>query len=158
MPEAHALERVPWHLFITLTFVRPPKTRSISLPRVFKWLRLVARAFRVYFPSLFWVLRYELGPKGGNGHYHLLIAGVPQTLLSEALCRSLESAWRSCGGGRSEVTLYDPARDGVGYVLKLPPVSVASGALPGGNLGIGGDDCEPMLSKALLHRLKHGQI
>lgn len=158
MPEAYALRRVPWQLFVTLTFVRPPKTRSGSLTRVFAWLRDISNMVGTYFPGSWWVLRFELGRKGGHGHYHLLIAGIPQALLSVRLCRSLESAWRTCGGGLSEVTLYDPARDGVGYVLKLPAPLGASGADGAVGAGIGGDDCEPMLSKALIEAFKRGRI
>jgi hypothetical protein len=158
MPEAHALRRVVWQLFVTLTFIRPPKTRARSLPRLFRWLRTLADSCGNYFPALLWVARFEVGPTGGHGHYHLLIAGIPQALLSDRLCRSLESAWRTCGGGLSEVTLYNPARDGVGYVLKLPARLGAWGADNAADPGTGGDDCEPMLSKALLHALKRGRV
>jgi hypothetical protein len=158
MPEAYSLRRVPWQLFVTLTFQKPPKTRSNSLPRVFKWLRKVSRTAAVYFPQAWWALRFEFGSKGGHGHYHILIAGIPQTLLCENLCRTLEDTWRACGGGLSEITLYDPARDGVGYVLKLPAMSGAQGAIGTGASGMVGDDCEPMLSRALLHALSNGRI
>lgn len=158
MPEAHALGRIAWQLFVTLTFVRAPKTRSQSLPRLFRWLRDVADMCGSYFPSLLWVARFEVGPTGGHGHYHVLFAGIPQALLSDRLCRSLESAWRTCGGGLSEVTLYDPARDGVGYVLKLSAWRGASGAYAAAGTGIGGDDCEPMLSNALIEAFKRGRI
>jgi hypothetical protein len=158
MPEAHALRRVAWQLFVTLTFVRPPKTRARSLPRLFRWLRTLAGICGSYFPALLWVARFEVGPTGGHRHYHLLIAGIPQALLSDRLCRSLESAWRTCGGGLSEVTLYNPARDGVGYVLKLPAPLGASGVHSALSTGIGGDDCEPMLSKALIQGFKRGRI
>ena len=158
MPEAHALGRIAWQLFVTLTFVRAPKTRSQSLPRLFRWLRDVADMCGSYFPSLLWVARFEVGPTGGHGHYHVLFAGIPQALLCDSLCRSLESEWMRCGGGLSEVTLYDPARDGVGYVLKLSAPSCALGVDRALAAGIGGDDCEPMLSKALVKGFKRVRI
>jgi|SRR3977135_1046927 len=157
-PEAHALKRVPWQLFVTLTLIRPPKTRSASLPRVFAWLRTVSCIAGVYFPKAWWVLRFEFGSRGGQGHYHLLIAGIPRALLSDDLCQTLEKAWRTCGGGLSEVALYNPARDGVGYVLKLPATSDAQSAGVANASGIRGDDCEPMLSKALIEAFKRGRI
>lgn len=158
MPEAYALKRVAWQLFVTLTFRDPPKSRSSSLPRVFRWLRYLADHCGIYFPALLWVVRFEVGSTGGQGHYHLLIAGIAQALLTDHFRSSLTSEWRACGGGLAEVMLYDPARNGVEYVLKLPSVSAASGALTGRHPGTGGDDCEPMLSKALLQALRRGLV
>jgi hypothetical protein len=120
-------------------------------------LRDVADICSTYFPALLWVARFEVGPTGGHGHYHILIAGITQASLDNCFCRSLESAWRSCGGGLSQVTLYDPARDGVGYVLK-PARLGASGADNVVGAGTGGDDCEPMLSKALVQAFKRSRI
>jgi hypothetical protein len=158
LPEANALRRFHWQLFVTLTFAKRPTVRAASLPLVFAWLRDSARIARIYFPCLMWVLRFEVGPRGGNGHYHLCVAGIPRTSLCPQLCRSLESAWRTCGGGLSEVTLYDPARDGVGYILKLPSLSQETRLWRESSLGPGGTDCEPMLSASLLEAIKRGRM
>jgi hypothetical protein len=158
MPEAYRLRSFNWQLFVTLTFRKPPANRGSSLPRIFAWLRSVARAGGIHFKRLVWVMRFEIGPRGDNGHYHLCLAGIPQASLCWQLCRSLESLWRTCGGGLSEVALYDPARDGVGYVLKLPPVSQGLGLWSASNSGIGGDDCEPMLSTSLMEAVRRGRM
>jgi hypothetical protein len=120
MPEAYRLRMFYWQLFVTLTFHKPPKTRASSLGLVFAWLRDVVRAERIHFRRLMWVLRFEIGLKGGRGHYHLCLAGLPGASLCGELCRSLESVWRAHSKGMAQVALYDPARDGVGYILKLP--------------------------------------
>jgi hypothetical protein len=157
MAEAYRLTRFHWQLFVTLTFRKPPTTRADSLPQVFAWLRNVARAERIHFRRLMWVSRFEIGPRGGSGHYHLCLAGIPRASLDRQLCRSLESAWWTLCGGLSEVALYNPGRDGVGYILKLP-------LLQGPRLwresssGAGGNDCEPMLSASLLEAIKRGRM
>lgn len=145
MPEAYRLRFFCWQLFVTLTFLKPPTSRATSLPLVFVWLRYVARAERIHFRRLIWVLRFEFGSRGGRGHYHLCLAGIPPASLCQELCRILESAWEVRSNALAEVALYDPRRDGVGYVLKLPnrfPTSFGSG----NSSGMSGDDCEPMLS------------
>ncbi len=114
MPEAYALRKFYWQLFVTLTFIRPPRSRPASLPPVRRWLRVVARMASVHFERLIWVVRFEVGKRGDCGHYHLCLAGIPRALLCIHFCRELESAWRTCGGGLSQVALYDQARDGLG--------------------------------------------
>lgn len=158
MPEAYALRRFYWQLFVTLTFARPPKARAHCLPLVFAWLRDAARAERVYWKQLLWVLRFEVGPRGGRGHFHLCLAGMPRASLSEDLCRLLESAWRTLGGGLAEVALYDQARDGVGYILKLPHSVQGSSLRPTSSSGVGGNDCEPMLSDSLIQAMTRGRM
>ena len=157
-PEAYALRHFYWQLFATLTFVEPPTTRAASLPLVFAWLRDVARAGRIHFKRLMWVLRFEIGTKGDRGHYHLCLAGVPRALLSQHLCRSLESAWRARGGGLSEVTLYDQARDGLSYVLKLRLMVEGVKVTRTGSFRISNDDCEPMLSVSLIEAVRRGRM
>jgi hypothetical protein len=158
LPEAYALRRFYWQLFATLTFAKPPTTRAASLPVVFASLRDIARITRIYFPRLMWVLRFEVGPRGGNGHYHLCLAGIPRASLDRQLCRALGSTWRTRGGGFSEVALYDPARDGVGYILKLPPLSQGTRLWRESRSEPGGNDCDPMLSASLLEAIKRGRM
>lgn len=158
MPEAFRLLRFHWQLFVTLTFVKPPTTRTGSLPLVFAWLRTVAQVERIHFKRLLWVLRFEFGPRGGRGHYHLCLAGIPRASLCWDLCRSLEAAWQTRGGGLAEVALYEHARDGVGYVLKLPHPLQGSFLGAASSSGPDGNDCAPMLSASLLEAIKRGRM
>jgi hypothetical protein len=157
-PEAYALRRFYWQLFVTLTFGSPPQSRAHSLPKVFSWLRETAALARIHFHGLFWVLRYEYGSCRRNGHYHLCLAGLPPALLTRQLCRLLESKWWTVVGGLSEVTLYDHTRDGVGYVLKLPSESRTYHPRNGSVLGSDGEDCEPMLSASLIEGVRRGRM
>ncbi len=157
-PEAYALRRFHWQLFATLTFVRPPRSRAHSLPKVFSWLRETAALARIHFRRLFWVLRYEYGSCKRNGHYHLLLAGLPPALPDRRLCRVLESKWWTIAHGVSEVTLYAHNRDGVGYVLKLPPESRTNHPRNGGLFRSDGEDCEPMLSASLIEGMRRGRM
>lgn len=157
LPEAYSLRRFYWQLFATLTFVEPPTTRAASLPQVFAWMRDVARAGRIHFRRLMWILRFEFGPRGDRGHYHLCIAGMPQGLLDRSLCDSLQASWWTRGGGLSEVALYDQGRDGLGYVLKLQSMLQGSPLGPSSSSRIN-DDCEPMLSVSLIEAVRRGRM
>lgn len=156
MPEAYCLRRFYWQLFATLTFLKPGTTRASSLPLVFVWLRYTAQAEGIHFRRLIWVLRFEFGPRGGRGHYHLCLAGLPPASMCQRLCRTLESAWQIRSNALAEVTLYDQARDGLGYILKLPHFKHAS--LRRNSLGSDGDDCEPMLSASLIQAVRRGRM
>jgi len=153
MPEAYRLRLLHWQLFCTLTFRNPPRNRSFSLPIVFVWLRNVAKVTEIHFKRLIWVLRFEVGPRGGRGHYHLCLAGIPSASLGRELCLQLESVWKTQSGGLAEVALYDQARGGLDYILKLP-----YHLLRNGSSGTGPDDCEPMLSNSLLKMIRRSRM
>jgi hypothetical protein len=158
MSEAHVLRRFYWQLFVTLTFVKPPTTRASSLPQVFTWIRDVARSSDVHFKRLMWVLRFEFGSVAGRAHYHLCLAGIPPASLGQRFCQSLESGWRTRGGGLAEVALYNQERDGVGYILKLPHFFKGSSSEPARSSEVSGDDCEPMLSDSLIQAMTRGRM
>ena len=158
LPEAYALRRFHWQLFVTLTFRKPPPAKALRISLVFSWLRDTAALGHIHFRRLFWVFRFESGPKGSHGHYHLCLAGLPPALLARPLCRVLESKWWTVTGGLSEVTLYDHTRDGVGYVLKLQPESRTYHLRKGGVLRSDGEDCEPMLSASLIEGVRRGRM
>ena len=158
MPEAYALRRFNWQLFVTLTFRKPPGLKVRCISRVFAWLREAAALGRIHFRRLFWVLRFESGPKGSHRHCHLLLAGLPPALLDRQLCRVLESNWWTIAHGLSEVTLYAHKRDGVGYVLKLPPESRTNHPRNGDIFRSDGEDCEPMLSASLIEGVRRGRM
>ena len=157
MPEAYRIRRLHWQLFATLT-LRKPLCRRCSLPLVFSWLRALSKMHQMQFGRLLWILRLEYGAKAGLPHYHLCIAGIPWASLDDRLCRPLESGWRTCGGGLSQVRLYDPARDGVGYILKVPYIPQDLLLCGESTSGIGGTDCEPMLSDSLIQAVKRGRM
>jgi hypothetical protein len=83
---------------------------------------------------------------------------MPRALLGGDLCRSLESAWQTYGGGLAEVALYDPDRDGSGYILKLPHCFQGSSLGPANSSGISGDDCEPTLSDSFIQAVTRGRM
>ena len=157
MPEVYRLRLFHWQLFATLTFRYSPDSRAMSLPLVFVWLRKVATASQIHFKRLLWVLRFETGPRSGRGHYHICLAGIPLASLCQYLCLSLESVWQACGGGLAKVTFYNRARDGVGYILKLPQVSQEH-LLRKNCSRTSGDDCEPMLSASLLDAVRRSPM
>jgi hypothetical protein len=158
MPEAYILRQFHWGLFTTLTFRKGLPSPTAFLPLVFAWLRETAGVAHIHFKRLMWVLRFEVGPMASRGHYHVCLAGIPRASLDRQLCRSLEYAWWTRGGGLSEVALYDPARDGVGYILKLPPMSQGTRLWRESSLGTGGNDCEPMLSDSLIETMRRGPM
>jgi hypothetical protein len=156
MPEEFALRKMRWQLFATVTFrfaqASDEKRKSI----IFAWLRDMACLSHVHFKyRLIWVARYEIG-KGNRGHYHACVAGLPSTFVRCECCRACELLWRNRTGGFAEVTTYDPARDGVGYVLKIP--RCPNDAESGGWLQDDEGNYLPMLSASLLESVRRGPM
>jgi hypothetical protein len=144
MPEAFALRKFTWQFFGTLTFRSMSERMSKRKGLLFAWLRDIADSDGVRFGHLLWIARYEFGPTN-NGHYHLCIAGLPPRVVSRKHCQIYEESWYR-RAGFAQVALYDPARDGVGYVLKLPAREEKR------------SDCPPMLSESLFDTLRRGPM
>ena len=150
-PEAYALRKIAWQFFVTLTFAGRVPGSKIRISLVFAWLRDVARCTgSLHFLDLLWVFRYEIG-KGGRGHFHLCIAGMPARAIGPDHRYAYESLWSTRTRGLAAVAAYDPARDGVGYMLKTPPRAIQNRAVA---LSSGRDAGEPTLSKSVLALLR----
>ena len=80
-------------------------------------LRASARACQVRFENLLWFLAPEIG-ESGSPHLHFLLGALPQSAVTLATCRLLAALWRIKGGGISKIQIYDPGKDGIGYVSK----------------------------------------
>ena len=147
-PEAYALRKLRWQLFATLTFAPAIPSARTRTSLVFAWLRDVSGYPRFFhFKDLLWVFRYECG-RGGRGHFHLCIAGLPARAIESNSREALSAMWTARTRGLADVAEYDPARDGVGYMLKIAPRRINERA---GVLSRGWDDrCEPTLSVSVL--------
>lgn len=118
-PEAYALRQLFWQLFVTLTFSPRAGLRGPYQDLVHAWLDDIVRSQAgLHFSKLLWVSRFEVG-RGGQYHFHLIISGLPAR-ATEVLSRdSFVTMWHNRTRGRAEVAVYDPTRDGVGYMLKI---------------------------------------
>jgi len=114
-PEVEAAGRIEWQFFATLTFRGQVPRPAMRLRALQVWLSAVAAASRVPFPRLIWFARDEQGEIGGRHHFHVLIAGMPSSLLTLGACYWLGSMWSK---GFSDVRLWVPALGGVDYTLK----------------------------------------
>lgn len=159
MPEAHALRKIHWQFFVTLTFRSNCLIWATRKCLMVSWLRDVASSVpRTHFRKLLWVSRFECG-RGLRGHFHLCIAGIPAALANGALCKHLEALWRRRTHARAEALLYDNARDGVGYTLKLPIAPQVIGC--GLGMSFRNDDeadTNPMLSNSLFEAMRRGRM
>jgi hypothetical protein len=159
MPETHSLRKLYWQFFVTLTFQSDrlwPETRRCLM---FSWLRGVAGSIpRTHFRRLLWVSRFERG-RGLRGHFHLCIGGIPSPLATVDLCRQLELAWQNRVHARAEVLLYDHARDGVGYIMKVQTGASVTGTGHGTACQDDSDgDINPTLSNSLFETLRRGRM
>lgn len=150
-PFEFALSRVPWSLFVTLTFVRETMPLGLRRKYWFAFARRVAELAGVHFHDLLWLLRLEYGESTGRLHNHALIGGLPDRVLTERFCLVLMSVWehqkplckrtgpdgqlrelsRFCGMPR--VRIYSPSLDGLGYVLPDSDGEVSGYSLSGAN-------------------------
>ena len=115
-PDRFTLEKFAWQFICTFTF-RSPSVRQLNRKRFCAMLRAFTRRGQVRFEKLLWFLAPEVG-EGGSPHLHALIGGLPQSAVTLATCRLLAALWRKKGGGISKVEIYDPGKDGIGYVTK----------------------------------------
>lgn len=158
MPEAYALRKVRWQFFVTLTFVSDTLSSSTRKILMFSWLRELADlASHTHFRQLLWVSRFERG-QGLRGHLHLCIAGIPLSLVTVEFCKKLEAAWTNRARARAEVLLYDHARDGVGYIMKIPGPRHETGSGHGMSPNDGDGDMNPTLSNSLFATIRRGRM
>ena len=115
-PDRFTLEKYAWQFWGTLTF-RSPSIRQLTRKRFCAMLRASARACQVRFENLLWFLAPEVG-ESGSPHLHFLLGALPQSAVTLATCRLLMTLWRKKGGGISKIEIYNPRKDGLGYVTK----------------------------------------
>jgi len=118
LPEYFRLKEVPWQLFATLGFRSQESAFSFRRVMLSAWLRAIAKPQRVHFKKLLFVSRLENGMSGEHWHLHVLVGGLGH--LPPGFCGCADMLWKKRGGGFARITHFDPLRDGVGYVLKVP--------------------------------------
>lgn len=138
-PEIYALSRLPWQLFITLTFVRESLPVGLCRKYWFVYVRTIAGNFGVHFSNVLWLLRSEFGETNGRFHYHALVGGLPPHIITQATCFALKRQWvlqkpltlrkdwdgefrmlsRVCG--MANVRIYQSGMDGLDYFLPGTP-------------------------------------
>lgn len=158
-PEAYALRKVYWQFFGTLTFRSEMPFESSRRKLLVSWLREFEKHIpELDYRSIMLVSRLEFGGRLGRGHVHLCMAGLPRQIETEAIARGAEKWWRRLCGGLAQIQVYDPALDGLGYVLKQPVVhqhQYASWDRP--HLHVRWDELMPTLSDALLKAMKRSR-
>ncbi|MEJ0089959.1 MAG: hypothetical protein WDM80_09475 [Limisphaerales bacterium] len=155
-PEKHLLANVGWQFFGTLTFKSLKVKEGVWLKMYFAMIREQADNFGVHFSKILWALRYELGEQTGRPHFHALIAGLPNSAVTDATIFAFDAIWRRHGGGHPQVRVYDPTLAGVEYVLK--GVDEAYNNVAGANwyeLNKFGLRCDVMLSMSLIRHMEN---
>jgi hypothetical protein len=106
------LARVPWDLWVSLTFAQTPTPRE-ARKALLSWLRTIARTLGGH-------VTYAAGSdlRGPDGsHFHVLLA-LPRT-PTNAERRSIEGAWRGLRGF-ARIGRYRPGCDAERYLLEHP--------------------------------------
>ena len=140
IPEIHAMSRVNWQFFGTLTFKKERMPTAVRIKLWFALARALAKWYGVRFPNLLWVLRTEQGEVTGRAHFHCLIGGLPETAVRDAkvikrengtwdvnnpTCHALQAKWGRLGlhaddpqNRIARFSLYDARLNGAGYLCK----------------------------------------
>lgn len=139
MPEVHPLSVIRWALFATLTLKRSNIGEGRRKCWLITYLRQMAEFNHLHFKRLIWVARYEVGP-ATRGHIHLCLAGK----IDSATCQVYSAMWPH---GLARIEIYDPARDGIGYILKRARTN-----------GPFRDEEPPMLSESLFVVIRRGPM
>lgn len=146
-PDIHKLRLIDWQFFGTLTFKSERLPERVRLSLYFTLMREVAKQFRVYFPSLLWCLRMELGEMTARRHFHYLLAGLPRQAITISTCFFQMATWEQVGGGMARVSRFDPRLNGAGYLLKcLGETADAGDSYESAKFG--GGHCQLMFSNA----------
>jgi len=112
-PETHALAKIRWQYFCTLTFRGrvPSPPRGIRFAQ--EWLAGVAVVARVPCRRLLWVLRPEEGESFGRFHFHCLIAGVPSATPSFGFV--IKAGWKH---GFADVRMWEAGLGALDYIAE----------------------------------------
>jgi hypothetical protein len=81
------------------------------------WLQRVARSYRVPDRYLLVALRGEDGELNGKSHFHALIGGLGDGVNWRRASASLRGSWLHFDCGMATTEPYNPAKDGIGYML-----------------------------------------
>ncbi len=150
-PEQYALRNTAWQFFATLTFKRDQISEPRRVKLFFAFARKVAGWFRVHFPRLKWALRLEHGEKNGRLHFHVLIAGLPESAAQSVTCHAMEKLWEhSMRVGIAKVRVWEHGRDAVSYILKDDPGYSLRSANQYESAKFGSSRCMVKLSESLL--------
>jgi hypothetical protein len=116
--ESYVVGLFDWQFFGTLTFKSERLPEAIRISLYFALLRQFCRRFRMKFPYLLWVLRQEEGDAWGRRHFHFLLAGVHESLVTQATCSWLTNEWIKLGGGIADIDVFDRRLNARSYILK----------------------------------------
>ena len=150
-PYYWALERYPWQLFITLTFVDPVPPEHQRLAECYRLFRKLARRFHLHFNDLRWFARDERGATLGRQHYHIFLDGLPSRRVTTQLCRRIESDWQSRTRASAAVSAYDAMLPGIRYSMMVAADSLSSEGRESAKLGP--RDCPILFSTGLKQAL-----
>jgi hypothetical protein len=120
-----------WVCFGTLTH-KYPASPAVQIARFKTLMDTIGSLNHSFGRRLHWVVRVEGKNEGDaanlqdeekRAHLHFLLArhkvvdGHKHQLTPAGTCHFMEKVWEY---GRAEVEPYDPAKDGLGYILKCP--------------------------------------
>lgn len=149
-PEQNALRDTSWQFFVTLTFKREELSFGRRIKLFFGFCRKIASWFKIHFPRLKWALRMEEGEKNKRLHFHVLVAGLPESAVNLVTCYAMEKLWeKSMRVGIAKVRAWAQGQDAVAYITK----GVSEFSLVGANSyehGKFGGRCAVILSESLL--------
>lgn len=81
------------------------------------------------FSRLEWIIREELGEATNRLHWHALVAGLPQGIITPNTCMFMMGYWEGIGGGIARIRVYDVNRDATSYIAKgLEDLTMSGGA------------------------------
>lgn len=155
--EKYLLSNVGWQFFCSFSFKSLKESRDVQTKRYFAVMREQAKHFGVHFSTPLWALRHELGELTGRPHFHSLITGLPDNVVTPATCFSWMKIWERRGGGMARVRVYDPDLPGVDYVLGGIDAAYANAGANWYELNKFGGACDVMLSMSLIRHMENRQ-
>lgn len=119
--EHFLLSQVAWQIIGMLSFRDAKFSEGRQVARFKAALRTVARRLGVGFSRLLWGVKLEWGELRDRAHFHIVLAGLPDSEVTDDTCTLLERAWaQKHGGFVARVEIYDRALNGLQYAAKFP--------------------------------------
>ena len=138
--DKHKLGLLSWQIIGALSFRESIFLEGKQVSRFKAAVRKVTQILGVRFVDTVWGLKLERGRWGDRPHFHFVLAGLPAA-KAESACVLLKRWWKVKGGGReADIEIFDPKRNGLDYLAKLPAVRPYTATWSTAKFGVNGED------------------
>jgi len=137
--DRYKLSLFTWQIIGALSFQGAKFSEGRQVARFKATMRKAAKILGILYAETVWGLKLEWGRWGDRAHFHFVLTGVPASKV-ETACTLLKTLWKVKGGGReADIEIYDPKKNGLAYLVKLPGVRPDNAKRSTAKFGVNGE-------------------